>query len=151
MSMDDIIKAKDLQISELLAEIHLLKENAQKSKIDNLDDLEITIDSNEITESIQLKTFSEEEEGGEGEGEEGGEDIMKLLSTFMNNNDASGNPLGASDNPMANIIQQMMGGASDNPMASIIQQMMGGASDNPMASIIQQMMSATNEDTSKDL
>ncbi len=124
--MDDIIKAKDLQISELLAEIHLLKE---KSKIDNLDDLEITIDSNEITESIQLKTFSEEEE----DEKEGGEDIMKLLSTFMNNNDASGNPLG------------------DSGMANIIQQMMGGASDNPMASIIQQMMSATNEDTSKDL
>lgn len=121
--MDDIIKAKDLQISELLAEIHLLKE---KSKIDNLDDLEITIDSNEITESIQLKTFSEEEE-------EGGEDIMKLLSTFMNNNDASGNPLG------------------DSGMANIIQQMMGGASENPMANIIQQMMSATNEDTSKNL
>lgn len=125
--MDDIIKAKDLQISELLAEIHLLKE---KSKIDNLDDLEITIDSNEITESIQLKTFSEEEEGG---GEEGGEDIMKLLSTFMNNNDASGNPLG------------------DSGMANIFQQMMGGASENPMANIIQQMMSATNEDTSKNL
>ena len=121
--MDDIIKAKDLQISELLAEIHLLKE---KSKIDNLDDLEITIDSNEITESIQLKTFSEEEE-------EGGEDIMKLLSTFMNNNDASGNPLG------------------DYGMANIIQQMMGGASENPMANIFQQMMSATNEDTSKNL
>ena len=125
--MDDIIKAKDLQISELLAEIHLLKE---KSKIDNLDDLEITIDSNEITESIQLKTFSEEEEEG---GEEGGEDIMKLLSTFMNNNDASGNPLG------------------DSGMANIIQQMMGGASENPMANIFQQMMSATNEDTSKNL
>jgi hypothetical protein len=145
--MDDIIKAKDLQISELLAEIHLLKE---KSKIDNLDDLEITIDSNEITESIQLKTFSEEEE----DEEEGGEDIMKLLSTFMNNNDASGNPLG--DSGMANIIQQMMGGASGNPlgdsgMANIIQQMMGGASENPLANIIQQMMSATNEDTSKDL
>ena len=128
-TIDDIIKAKDLQISELLAEIQLLKKNAQ---IDNLDDLEITIDSNEITESIQLKTFSEEE--GEGEG-----DIMKLLSTFMNNNDASGNPL---DNPM---------GASDNPMAIIIQQMMGGASDNPMANIIQQMMFATNEHASKDL
>ena len=124
--MDDIIKAKDLQISELLAEIHLLKE---KSKIDNLDDLEITIDSNEITESIQLKTFSEEEE----DEKEGGEDIMKLLSTFMNNNDASGNPLG------------------DSGMANIIQQMMGGASENPLANIIQQIMSATNEDTSKDL
>ena len=103
--MDDIIKAKDLQISELLAEIHLLKE---KSKIDNLDDLEITIDSNEITESIQLKTFSEEEEGGE----EGGEDIMKLLSTFMNNNDASGNPLG--DSGMANIFQQMMSATNED-------------------------------------
>lgn len=123
-TIDDIIKAKDLRISELLAEIQLLKENAQ---IDNLTDLEITIDSNEITESIQLKTFPEEEE------EE--EDIMKLLSTFMNNNDASGNPLGDSTNPMANMIQQMMGGASTNPMANIIQQ----------------MMSATNEDASKNL
>ena len=135
-TIDDIIKAKDLRISELLAEIQLLKENAQ---IDNLTDLEITIDSNEITESIQLKTFPEEEE------EE--EDIMKLLSTFMNNNDASGNPFGASGNPF---------GASGNPfgasaMTDIIQQMMSGNNDSGMANIIQQMMGGTNEDTSKDL
>ena len=127
-TMDDIIKAKDLRISELLAEIQLLKENAQ---IDNLTDLEITIDSNEITESIQLKTFPEEEEE---------EDIMKLLSTFMNNNDASGNPFGASGNPF---------GAS--AMTDIIQQMMSGNNDSGMANIIQQMMGGTNEDTSKDL
>ena len=122
---DDIIKAKDLQISELLAEIQLLKENSQKSKIVNLDDLEITIDSNEITESIQLKTFYEEgeegeEEGGgeEGGGEEGG-DIMKLLSTFMNNNGASTNPLGDSTNPMANIIQQMMSATNEDASKSL--------------------------------
>lgn len=127
-TIDDIIKAKDLRISELLAEIQLLKENAQ---IDNLTDLEITIDRNEITESIQLKTFPEEEEE---------EDIMKLLSTFMNNNDASGNPFGASGNPF---------GASG--MTDIIQQMMSGNNDSGMANIIQQMMGGTNEDTSKDL
>jgi hypothetical protein len=144
-TIDDIIKAKDLRISELLAEIQLLKENAQ---IDNLTDLEITIDSNEITESIQLKTFPEEEE------EE--DDIMKLLSTFMNNNDASGNLFGDSgnlfgDSGMSNIIQQMMSGNNDSGMANIIQQMMSGNNDSGMANIIQQMMGGTNEDTSKDL
>ena len=120
-TIDDIIKAKDLRISELLAEIQLLKENAQ---IDNLTDLEITIDSNEITESIQLKTFPQEEE------EEEEEDIMKLLSTFMNSNDASGNPLGASG--MSNIFQQMMGGTNDSGMSNIIQQMMSGTNNSGM-------------------
>jgi hypothetical protein len=134
-TIDDIIKAKDLRISELLAEIQLLKENAQ---IDNLTDLEITIDSNEITESIQLKTFPEEEEE---------EDIMKLLSTFMNNNDASGNPFGDSGNLFGDS-GNLFG---DSGMSNIIQQMMSGNNDSGMANIIQQMMGGTNEDTSKDL
>ena len=118
MSLEEIIKAKDLQISELLAEIQLLKE--QQSITNNLDNLEVVIDSNEITESVPMTLIPNDKDIIEGEERQGGGDIMNLLSSLM-----------GESNPFSEIMQQMMSPEADgkNPLSEIMQQMMSPNKD----------------------
>jgi len=98
-SSEEIIKAKDLQIAELLAEIEALKTQLQlQINVETLDNLEVTIDNADISETISLKQFNEEED------EDNSQEIpniMNLLSMFMGSGEASANPL-------AEIMQKMM-------------------------------------------
>jgi len=118
MSLEEIIKAKDLQISELLAEIQLLKE--QQSITNNLDNLEVVIDSNEITESVPMTLIPNDKDIIEGEQRQGGGDIMNLLSSLM-----------GESNPLSEIMQQIMSPEADgkNPLSEIMQQMMSPNKD----------------------
>ena len=118
MSLEEIIKAKDLQISELLAEIQLLKE--QQSITNNLDNLEVVIDSNEITESVPMTLIPNDKDIIEGEQRQGGGDIMNLLSSLM-----------GESNPFSEIMQQIMSPEADgkNPLSEIMQQMMSPNKD----------------------
>ena len=113
-NLDEIIKAKDAEISKLLEEIQALKAKIQDQTIisETLDNLEITIDNNEITETISFKP--DEEKSNE-------PDMMNMLNMFMGSeNNAS--------NPIMEIMQQMMGGnGAANPIMEMMQQMMGGA------------------------
>lgn len=102
-SFEEIILAKDLQIAELLAEIQALKAQLQvQTHVVTLDNLEVTIDNADISETISLKQFDNEECQEEGQ-EEGQDmpDIMKLLSMFMGAGQES-------SNPFAEIMQKMM-------------------------------------------
>ena len=60
-TIDEIIKAKDAEISKLLDEIQALKAKIQDQTIisETLDDLEITIDNSQITETIAFKLDEE--------------------------------------------------------------------------------------------
>jgi len=140
MSLEEIIKAKDLQISELLAEIQLLKE--QQSITNNLDNLEVVIDSNEITESVPMTLIPNDKDIIEGEERQGGGDIMNLLSSLM-----------GESNPFSEIMQQMMSPEADgkNPFSEIMQQMMSPEADgkNPLSEIMQQMMSPNKDKESQ--
>jgi hypothetical protein len=95
--------AKDLQIVELLAEIQALKTQLQvQTNVETLDNLEVTIDNADISETISLKQFDDENE--EGDSNEEGQnmpDIMNLLSMFMGAGQESANPF-------AEIMQKMM-------------------------------------------
>jgi hypothetical protein len=102
-SFEEIILAKDLQIVELLAEIQALKTQLQvQTNVETLDNLEVTIDNADISETISLKQFDDENE--EGDSNEEGQnmpDIMNLLSMFMGAGQESANPF-------AEIMQKMM-------------------------------------------
>lgn len=125
-SFEEIIVAKDLQIAELLAEIQALKDQALKdqalkdqiqaqSNAETLDNVEVTIDNADISETISLKPFDEESQ------EEEAPDIMNLLNMFMGTGQESG-----SANPFAEIMQKMMTPNEDgaNPFSEIMQKMM---------------------------
>mgnify|MGYP000016331334 CR=1 FL=1 len=97
-SFEEIIVAKDLQIAELLAEIQALKDQIQaQTNAETLDNVEVTIDNADISETISLKPFDEESQ------EEEAPDIMNLLNMFMGTGQESG-----SANPFAEIMQKMM-------------------------------------------
>jgi len=69
-SFEEIIVAKDLQIVELLAEIQALKTQLQlQTSVETLDNLEVTIDNADISETISLKQFDNEDEEECQEGE----------------------------------------------------------------------------------
>lgn len=114
-SFEEIIVAKDLQIAELLAEIQGLKDQIQaQSNAETLDNVEVTIDNADISETISLKHFDEESQ-------EEAPDIMNLLNMFMGTGQESG-----SANPFAEIMQKMMTPNEDgaNPFSEIMQKMM---------------------------
>jgi len=93
--------AKDLQIVELLAEIQALKTQLQlQTSVETLDNLEVTIDNADISETISLKQFDNEDEEECQEGENI-PDIMNLLSMFMGAGQES-------SNQFAEIMQKMM-------------------------------------------
>ena len=99
-SFEEIIVAKDLQIAELLAEIQVLKAQLQvQTHVETLDNLEVTIDNADISETISLKHFDNEECQEEGQDMP---DIMNLLSMFMGAGQES------ASNPFAEIMQKMM-------------------------------------------
>ena len=96
-SLEEIIVAKDLQIAELLAEIQALKDQLQlQTNGETLDNVEVTIDNPDISETVFLKYFDEEEEQQETP------NIMNLLNMFMGNGQES------ASNPFAEIMQKMM-------------------------------------------
>jgi len=113
-SFEEIIVAKDLQIAELLAEIQALKDQLQ-TNAETLDNVEVTIDNADISETISLKPFDEEVQ------EEEAPNIMNLLNMFMGTGQES-----ASANPFAEIMQKMMTPNEDgaNPFSEIMQKMM---------------------------
>ena len=162
---DEIIRIKDLRIQALLAEIQLLKENAQthifRPNVDTLDDLEISVDNNEFSGSITLKPPSvddlaisdsegedddddDEEEKDEGSGGQLDESsIMNLLNMIMGgmSNPSENNESGAAANPLMGMMQQMMAGANglENPGDN------ASAAANPFLEMMQQMMSRMDE------
>ena len=114
-SLEEIIVAKDLQIAELLAEIQALKDQLQlQTNGETLDNVEVTIDNPDISETVFLKYFDEEEEQQETP------NIMNLLNMFMGNGQES------ASNPFAEIMQKMMTPNEDgaNPFSEIMQKMM---------------------------
>jgi len=114
-SFEEIIVAKDLQIAELLAEIQVLKAQLQvQTHVETLDNLEVTIDNADISETISLKQFDNEENSEEAP------DITSLLSMFM------GSAGQESANPFAEIMQKMMSPNENgaNPFSEIMQKMM---------------------------
>ena len=119
-SLEEIIVAKDLQIAELLAEIQALKDQLQlQTNGETLDNVEVTIDNPDISETVFLKYFDEEEEEEEEEQQET-PNIMNLLNMFMGNGQES------ASNPFAEIMQKMMTPNEDgaNPFSEIMQKMM---------------------------
>lgn len=115
-SLEEIIVAKDLQIAELLAEIQALKDQLQTNG-ETLDNVEVTIDNPDISETVFLKYFDEEEEEEE---QQETPNIMNLLNMFMGNGQES------ASNPFAEIMQKMMTPNEDgaNPFSEIMQKMM---------------------------
>ena len=111
LNFEEIIRAKDLQISELLAEIQLLKDNNAQSIVDTLVDLEILIDEN--SEPITLKMTDDESDDNEPDIESGQPDIMGLLNMIMG---GMGNETNSA-NPFLGMMQQMMGGLPAEPIA----------------------------------
>jgi hypothetical protein len=103
---------KDQTMKDQAMKDQTMKDQAQ-SNVETLDNVEVTIDDADISETISLKQF-EEEDG------EGMPDITNLLNMFMGNGQES------ASNPFAEIMQKMMtpneNGA--NPFAEIIQKMM---------------------------
>lgn len=117
-SLEEIIVAKDLQIAELLAEIQALKDQLQlQTNGETLDNVEVTIDNPDISETVFLKYFDEEEEEEE---QQETPNIMNLLNMFMGNGQES------ASNPFAEIMQKMMTPNEDgaNPFSEIMQKMM---------------------------
>jgi hypothetical protein len=114
-SLEEIIVAKDLQIAELLAEIQALNDQLQTNG-ETLDNVEVTIDNPDISETMFLKYFDEEEQ----EEEQETPNIMNLLNMFMGTGQES------ASNPFAEIMQKMMTPNEDgaNPFSEIMQQMM---------------------------
>ena len=115
-SLEEIIVAKDLQIAELLAEIQALKDQLQlQTNGETLDNVEVTIDNPDISETVFLKYFDEEEEE-----QQETPNIMNLLNMFMGNGQES------ASNPFAEIMQKMMTPNEDgaNPFSEIMQKMM---------------------------
>ena len=113
-SLEEIIVAKDLQIAELLAEIQALKDQLQlQTNGETLDNVEVTIDNPDISETVFLKYFDEEEQ-------QETPNIMNLLNMFMGNGQES------ASNPFAEIMQKMMTPNEDgaNPFSEIMQKMM---------------------------
>ena len=167
---DEIIRIKDLRIQALLAEIQLLKENAQthifRPNVDTLDDLEISVDNNEFSGSITLKPPSvddlaisdsegedddddddDEEEKDEGSGGQLDESsIMNLLNMIMGGmSNPSENNQSAAANPLMGMMQQMMAGANglENPGDNASAAAASVA--NPFLEMMQQMMSRMDE------
>ena len=99
-NIDEIIKAKDIVINSLLAEIQILKAQLQSQTVidETLDNLEVKFDDNEITETIEFNPLDLEDEDEEQEQP----NIMNILNLLM------GKPEKKESNPFIDIMQQLM-------------------------------------------
>lgn len=115
--LNEIIRAKDLQICELLAEIQVLKSKLQEQTIClDVSLNEISIDNTEITDTMTLNVQT-----NDGETNDGGMDVMNLLNMLMGEKTSSANPL-------METMQQMMGAENNaDPIMEMMQNMMGEA------------------------
>lgn len=119
--LNEIIRAKDLQISELLAEIQVLKSKLQEQTIClDVSLNEISIDNTEITDTMSLNVFNDVQTNDEGM------DVMNLLNMLMGEKNSSANPL-------MEMMHQMMGA---DPLTEMMQQMMGKAEADDEAEVI---------------
>jgi hypothetical protein len=117
---------KDLQISELLAEIQILKSKLEQQTIHSDISLdEISIDNNEITETASFKLMNENNTQPNDD-----MNVMNLLNMFMGGSDKN------DANPMMNMMQQMMMNEEQddseddaNPLMDMVQKMMSNLCD----------------------
>ena len=111
--LNEIIRVKDLQICELLAEIQVLKSKLQEQTIClDVSLNEISIDNTEITDTMSLNVQTNDDDGM---------DVMNLLNMLMGEKNSSANPL-------MEMMQQMMGAENNaDPIMEMMQNMMGEA------------------------
>jgi len=111
--LNEIIRAKDLQICELLAEIQVLKNQTICLDV-SLN--EISIDNTEITDTMTLNVQTNDVQTNDD-----GMDVMNLISMLMGEKTSSANPL-------MEMMQQMMGAENNaDPIMEMMQNMMGEA------------------------
>jgi hypothetical protein len=114
--LNEIIRAKDLQICELLAEIQVLKSKLQEQNIClDVSLNEISIDNTEITDTMTLNVQTNDVQTDDGM------DVMNLLNMLMGEKTSSANPL-------MEMMQQMMGAENnEDPIMEMMKNMMGEA------------------------
>jgi len=114
--LNEIIRAKDLQICELLAEIQVLKSKLQEQTVClDVSLNEISIDNTEITDTMTLNVQTNDVQANEGM------DVMNLINMLMGEKTSSANPL-------MEMMQQMMGAENNaDPIMEMMQNMMGEA------------------------
>ena len=110
--LNEIIRAKDLQICELLAEIQVLKSKLQEQTIClDVSLNEISIDNTEITDTMSLNVFKPNDDGM---------DVMNLINMLM----------GEKNSSVMEMMQQMMGAENnEDPIMEMMQNMMDEAAD----------------------
>jgi hypothetical protein len=115
--LNEIIRAKDLQICELLAEIQVLKSKLQEQNIClDVSLNEISIDNTEITDTMTLNVQTNDVQTNDD-----GMDVMNLLNMLMGEKTSSANPL-------MEMMQQMMGAENnEDPIMEMMKNMMGEA------------------------
>ena len=115
--LNEIIRAKDLQICELLAEIQVLKSKLQEQTIClDVSLNEISIDNTEITDTMTLNVQTNDVQMNDD-----GMDVMNLISMLMGEKTSSANPI-------MEMMQQMMGAENNaDPIMEMMQNMMGEA------------------------
>ena len=123
--LNEIIRVKDLQICELLAEIQVLKSKLQEQTIClDVSLNEISIDNTEITDTMSLNVQT-----NYGETNDDGMDVMNLLNMLMGEKNSSANPL-------MEMMQQMMGAENNaDPIMEMMQNMMGQADEAAQADL----------------
>ena len=119
--LNEIIRVKDLQICELLAEIQVLKSKLQEQTIClDVSLNEISIDNTEITDTMSLNVQTNDDDGM---------DVMNLLNMLMGEKNSSANPL-------MEMMQQMMGAENNaDPIMEMMQNMMGQADEAAQADV----------------
>lgn len=117
--LNEIIRAKDLQICELLAEIQVLKSKLQEQTIClDVSLNEISIDNTEITDTMSLNVFKPNDDGM---------DVMNLINMLM----------GEKNSSVMEMMQQMMGAENnEDPIMEMMQNMMDEAADEADAEVI---------------
>ena len=110
--LNEIIRAKDLQICELLAEIQVLKSKLQEQTIClDVSLNEISIDNTEITDTMSLNVFKPNDDGM---------DVMNLINMLI----------GEKNSSVMEMMQQMMGAENnEDPIMEMMQNMMDEAAD----------------------
>jgi exoribonuclease R len=113
--LNEIIRAKDLQICELLSEIQVLKSKLQEQNIClDVSLNEISIDNTEITDTMTLNVPTNDVPTNDD-----GMDVMNLINMLMGEKTSSANPL-------MEMMQQMMGAENNaDPIMEMMQNMMG--------------------------
>ena len=117
--LNEIIRAKDLQICELLAEIQVLKSKLQEQNIClDVSLNEISIDNTEITDTMTLNVQTNDVQTNDAQTDDDGMDVMNLLNMLM----------GEKTSSVMEMMQQMMGAENNaDPIMEMMQNMMGEA------------------------